>query len=290
MKAWLIIIIATLLMGCGSTPYRDDYTTHINTIHYDDIDIENLNFVVAGSPKVDLRGYYSSDDSVTTPTMLYAGDAGLIGLIAQVGIHSSIVQSQRDDRLSQLQSDANDEIKALRQLTTDVSLESALTTFDQALVEKENSITVVTKPIFFSTKDMSQIILNNVVWIPTPGKPKKIRYRNLVKVYAKPNNRLISAVEAKDTAEIQAILLELYETSLHIIKKDIQGQYRTSKINNQTFVISDNNQNKVIRGKLVDSKCQYNIVKDLHSWFIAIPKPLDEAASNPVISDETCNS
>ncbi len=100
---FLSIAVVLVFAGCSSTPYRDDYAKHINILTDKYFDKTDFKFSFVENSKVDLHGIYSQDDTVAPSSILYQGGAGFIGLLVQIGAHSSIVQSQRNEKLAEQQ-------------------------------------------------------------------------------------------------------------------------------------------------------------------------------------------
>ncbi len=94
-NALLIISSAFFISGCAKTPYQDDYTQHVNKLS--ETHLSNVDYRFEDSSKVDLRGIYVEDNDVQSAQLLYVGGAGIAGLVAQIGAHSSIVNSQRNE-------------------------------------------------------------------------------------------------------------------------------------------------------------------------------------------------
>ena len=280
---FLFIFISLGLIGCGSTPYRDDYTKYVNLIPENYFDDSSFKFSFVTSQNVDLRGLYSQNDVVDSTPILYQGGPGLAGLAAvliQVGGHSSLVQHQRNEKLSREQEKANEPILPLINLTKELPLIDLLGKHRSQLVSTENDISepINIKPIFFSNSDMTKLSLKSVVWLPfkdnNKGRKKKFKYKNLIQVYSqKLNKSQQEKLVNGDKEFISEVLSSLLTTAIHITKNELTGQYSKVKSPNQTFFIEDGSDKKVIRGSVVAETCGYQIIQDIHSWFIAYPKP-----------------
>jgi len=284
---FLFIIFALGLVGCGSTPYRDDYAKHVNLIADNYYDDANFKFSFSENPNADLRGLYSQNDTVDATPILYQGGAGLAGLLVQIGTHSSIVQSQRNEKRAKEQEQANKPILPLINLTKEVPLIDLIGENSFQLVSLENAVsdTVKIKPIFFSNSDMTELSLKSIVWLPSQDKSKrrkqKFKYKNMIQVYSQ---RLNESQHKKlvngDKGFLSEVLSSLLTTALYITKNELTGQYSKVKGPVQTFFIKDGSGEKVIRGSIVAEKCGYQIIQDIHSWFIAYPKPEVTAGIN----------
>lgn len=270
---YLVMIIA--LAGCGSTPYRDDYTKHVNLVGNQFDELTSVTFAFYGGDNIDLRGHYKDDDEVEQSAILYQGGAGLVGLLVQIGAHASLVDSNRNDKLALAQQEANTQIQALIDQVQDLSLSILVNDNNENLVSEDvlSSETLRLRPIFFSSPDMSQLMLKLVAWIPHPkgGKNKAI-YQNMVEVYADKldeEKRQKLLVNQDDTLALS--LAALLNKAVYIALNDVIGVYRKSDKRHKSFFIEQGDKKKVIRGSIVEETCDYQVVQDLHSWFIAIP-------------------
>lgn len=298
MKKFSLVMILLLLMGCGSTPYRDDYAKHVNLISNNYYNDESFQFAFSQTSNIDLRGLYQQDNTLGSSNMVYQGGAGIAGMLVQIGTHSAIVNSQRNSRLAQQQQAANLPISPLIELTKNLNLNDLIGPYDskQREIGELDTDTLQIKPIFFSNSHMSRLSLKSVIWLPKKGKKKqskkkrkKHKYQNMIQVYG---NKLNMADRKKltnnDTTFLSKQLSVLLQTTLYIAQNELTGKYSEKPLKAQTFIIEDGTAKKVIRGSLVAEKCGYQIIKDIRSWYIATPKPL-ESENNTNVQAESCN-
>jgi hypothetical protein len=273
------MLVTCSLLGCGSTPYTDDYAKHINVVpknHYND---DNFRFSFTSNTSVDLRGIYVSDDTANASPMVYFGGAGIVGMLAQIGTHSSIVNSQRNERLAFQQQEANTPILPLIDLANELPLNQLVGQYHSELVNDTplDSDILTVKPIFFSNKEMTRLSLKSIVSLPITKtkktrKKQKFKYQNMIQVYApKIEKTQSNDLLSKETDILSKTLASLLQTALHIAKSDLTGKFNTKHSEVKTFIIEEANKKKVIRGTLIAEQCGYQIIKDLHSWFIATP-------------------
>jgi len=280
MMKYLLIIFSLILVGCGSTPYRDDYAKHVNLITKNHSNKANFTFSFAESSTVDLRGQYSRNDTANASPILYQGAAGLAVMLIQIGAHSSLVNSQRNEKLAVEQEQANQSLSPLINLTKNITLIDLIKEHNvhSQDLESTDAIVVQMKPIFFSNKDMTKLSLKSIVWIPIENKHKKrkqkYKYKNMIHIYG---NELNESQRQKlidgDATFLSLQLSNLINTAINITKNDLTGGY-SQKINrDKTFFIDDGSGKKVIRGSIVAKQCGYQVIQDLHSWFVAFPLP-----------------
>lgn len=295
MKILLLGLFALFLTGCNSTPKRDDYAKYVNNVNTAGIEANDITFTLVGAKTVDMRGMHKRDDTASQSPILYQGGAGVIGLVAQIGIHASMIQSQRNEQLSQKQKEANALVAPIIDIASAYSLDSLTDEFTVSPTDKNANQTLAlkVKPIFYSSSDMDQIQLKLVTWLPkksgkrTAKKKNQYRYRNLVQIYSQVFNeeekrRLLD----KDDEFLKSTLATLLNTSLDVVQKDFVGQYAKKKASSQTFLLEENSATKVVRGSIVETTCDFNVIKDLRSWLIVIPADEDSA----VIPETSCES
>ncbi|WP_182288506.1 hypothetical protein [Vibrio spartinae] len=278
MRFFLMIFMITLV-GCGSTPYQDDYTKHVNLIADGYINDTNFRFTFEDLSRVDLRGLYSLNDTIKSPNMLYQGDAGLVGVIAQISARIAMVHSQRDDKLAKEQEKANEQIQPLRKIADELSLTDMVGDYHAYLVNAEEADrkTINIKPIFFSNSDMTNVSIKSIVWLSSSDRHKSrrygIKYRNLIQVYS----QTFTESQTKNLIDgngefLSQVLSSLLRMTLYVVKNELMGKYSEIKNPDQNFLIKDNSGVKVVRGSAVDNRCGYRIIQDIHSWFIAYPE------------------
>ncbi|MGI1669272.1 MAG: hypothetical protein K6L74_02975 [Neptuniibacter sp.] len=272
MRVLITSLIFISLVGCVSAPYRDDYTAHIDNIseYYDE---ETINFVLVGEESPDIRGIYANDDTTVSSPVLYQGVGGLAGLIAQIGTHASIINSQRNSKLAEAQALADAEIEPLINAAKEIKLSGLMDTEISGSDENISAPTVVKiKPIFFASSSMDKISLNMIVWIDKKGSSEgdKPKYQNLIQVFSKRLSTEQSEILAKGDKQLfTEIMASLLNTSLQIAKADLTGKYANVSTPEKTHLVEKHYGEKVVRGSVVDQTCEYTVIRDIHSWFIA---------------------
>ncbi|MBV7263621.1 hypothetical protein KCG43_16570 [Photobacterium sp. WH24] len=277
MRFWKFLLMSASLslVGCGSTPYQDDYARHINNLPNGTISDSVFQFSFEDATLVDMRGSYLPDDSVDPTQIMYHGGAGVIGLLAQVGTYSTLIQSQRTEKLVQEQEKANEKILPLIEVTKDIPLANLVGEYDShhSQAETQNAQTIRVKPIFFSNREMNNLSLKSIVWLPNEGHTD-VRYKNLIQVYGPHlDESQRESVLNGDQAQLVDVLSSMLKGTIYIIKNELTGKYTSAKTNQETFLIKNETGVKAIRGTVVEEKCGYQIIKDIRSWYIAYPKP-----------------
>jgi hypothetical protein len=271
--------MSLIMVGCGSTPYQDDYTKHVNLLDNNYLTNENYKFSFADDDlSVDLRGLYSQNNTVVSTPIMYYGDAGIAGALVQLTTHSVIIQSQRDAKLASQQIEANQVIQPLINLSRDISLNDLIdehrtnfVAFNQLATD-----TVVIKPIFFSLTDMSELSIKAIVWMPMPKdeqkRRQKFKYRNMIQVYSpKLTESQYQQILEGDKNLLTDILASLLKKTLDITEAALTGQYNNDNKKTQTFLINTESNNQVLRGSIAAEQCDYQVIQDIHYWFVAYP-------------------
>ncbi|MDO6705606.1 hypothetical protein [Photobacterium sp. 1_MG-2023] len=272
---FLMTLALLFLVGCGSTPYQDDYARYVNEIPGGEISEANFQFSFEGATLVDMRGIYQPDDSVGESQMMYHGGAGLVGMLAQVGTHSAIIQSQRAEKLLLEQEKANQQILPLIKVTQNIPLENLLGEYGAQYAQSETDAfqSIKVKPIFFSNHEMNTLSLKSIVWM-TDEQQNEIRYKNLIQVYGpRLNQSQRNELLDGDQVQIQYVLSNMLKGTIYIIRNELTGKYTSADLKQETFLIKNETGVKAIRGTLVDEKCGYQIIRDIRSWYIAYPNP-----------------
>lgn len=279
MRIYLVTCLLTLvLLGCGSTPYKDDFTTQVNQIDSSAIGdtIYALSPVEAETP--DLRGIYSNDTSVGGVNMMYAGDAGLLGVLVQVGVHSAMSQSAQSSKLAKQQSEANKKIQSLLDLNASLSINALLESTDSpfALTSDENASMVNIKPIFFSNDGMNSLSLKMVAWIPKSDSRKTKKdflYNNMIHVHGV-KKELVESTTIDTEGKLKYEIGKLLSLGLDALHRDLTNTFSdTNIIPVKSYFVTSRDGKKVIRGRKVFDSCDSEVIKNLRNWLIVLPKP-----------------
>lgn len=282
-----LIAFVTLLsmVGCsGTSPYRDDYARHVNHGNTAPFSTESFRVVLAEGEQVDLRASYDNDNTVGDSSVLYQGGpgaAGLIAMVAQIGVHSSLVSSQREEKLAAMQDAANQQILPLLDIVSTMTVAELIPEGQSGwLATTDSAAPLHIKPIFFSAQDMSEFGLKMVIWIPDPKGTKKRpdKYKNLLQVFGDPIDEATLAQLKNGNKQVLVQQLKgLLSVALDMAHKATTGQYPQSTNTMQTYKLEKNGKFKVFRAAEVASTCQYTVVRDLRKWLIAMPKSQPES-------------
>lgn len=288
---FLILTVIFVIVGCNSTPNRDDYAKHVNTIGKAFHGENKFTFSFVESDNIDLRGLHNRDDSTGASHILYLGGAGLVGMFAQIGTHAALINSSRNTKLAEEQERANNQVQPLIKLIEGLSIHSLLNESQVMFVQADeiNQDTLFIKPIFFANEKMDQLFLKLIVWLPDEsGRTKRLRYQNMIEVFSStltPEEQIL--LLDNDNDDIRHIMASQLNTAIHVLRSDLTGQYSQLNKPQRTFTILKSSKTKVVRGSIVDNKCGYQVVQDLHSWYIAFPAE-SEQTSNIVNSLDRC--
>jgi len=272
---YIAAFLSFFIIGCGSTPYRDDYTQHVNNLGAKYLKENEFRFSLPATDNVDLRGMYNADDTTDNTPILYQGGAGIAGLLVQIGAHTSMINSQRSSLLSQQQEEANTRIEPLFKLSQKIALSKLLGSESAYLAKDKGDGNLEVTPVFFSNASMDELFLNAIVVLPfeKTRKIKKPRYRNLIKVYSQKLDPEQQQVLLEDNGELLSrILSKMLSTAIAVVRNDITGKYTGPAQSVETHILNTQDKRIVIRGVEVDKSCGYTIVRDIHSWFVVIPK------------------
>lgn len=265
-------VFLTALVGCGSTPKRDDFAVYVNNLGaFTQQDRLSVSFV---NPHfVDIRGIYDNDTSTNGTPILYDGSAGLIGVALQVGIHAGMTSSARSSQLAEQQKIANEKILPLTNKLGDMVV-SDLVVENKSLVtstENSNKNNIMLRPIFFANEEMNEISLKLVAWIPGK-KAANPNYQNLVHIHSGAFHKDLSKpFSDMEPDEIRQHMSNLLDSGINVIHKDISGSYHSTNAKAETFVVNQNNKRKVIRGELIEKNVGYKVVKNLRNWYVLLP-------------------
>jgi len=291
----ILALLVVFLSGCGNTPKQDDYVKYVNKLNLKEISRTGVKFRF-NSTNVELRGKHSNDSLIDASPILYQGGAGLAGLALQIGAHSSIVSSQRQEKLKQVQDQANEAVQPFIDVSNSLQMDDLLGEYaGQVTTEVDYAAnTFDVNAIFFSSQDMTTLSLKTIVWQKQKtskkkkSKKTKFSYNNLVQVFStKLTDDEKNKIVAGDKALLVNKMSSLLQRAMTIANNDLLGKYSLSKNPAETFFINDNNKKKVLRGKVVEEFCNYKVIQNLHYWFIAFPTEPQAAEPNVI---QQCSS
>lgn len=274
-----IPVLATCV-AC-STPHNNSYTQHINTLNHSPFKESNFTYHFSGSQNVTLLGLYEGDNDANSGPVLYAGGAGIAGLVIQMGAHSAIINSNRRSKLEQEQQKANAAIAPLIEIAGRISLQD-LDTSRRYSEDTTGSQTLSIQPTFYANASMSHIVLKAIAHVPAQSMDSNTRYvyKNLIQVYSQElSDSTLQAILNGDEKRLSTILSPMLTTAVDLAKGDVTGQFTTSG-DQQTYLAEMGNTKKVFRGVLVKQSCQYQIVRDIHRWIVAIPETENACANS----------
>ena len=283
------------LTACNSTPYRDDFAQHVQLNPTNQLQLSDITIQFDDTKFVELRGLYNQDDAMSGTGIMYDGSAGLAGMLVQIGAHAAMINSGRDSKLSAQQEKANRNIQLLLDrtgqlpLTTIIDDKNVLVTAAQS---GDNTLRI--KPIFFSNAKMSRLSLKLVAWLPNTDKKANLkkspfRYQNMVHIYGPLPENDDSVLLDITAEELNEAYRHLFNSAIAIVKQDVSGQFSLSEAKTQSFILKQDFRNTVIRGKLAAENCNYQIVKNLRNWFIAIPKANLSGSETNIAGGDTEN-
>lgn len=267
------------LLGCGSTPKRDDYAESITGTYKINADAP-LQVQFFNNALCDFRVNYSSNNTVSPDHMMYDGSAGVAGLLAQIAVHAAIKKSAREAKLAENQEGANRYLRPINDVLKTISHKDLVPNdekFHFAIADTENTIArqpqndvLVSHPIFFFSEDLKSLTLKHVVKVQDKG-AKTPKYQNMIEVISKTD-----ATDAKaywlntDEQNLLQHIRGLYKDSLLIVHKELAGQL-ASDVKQKNHRITVNEKSRFERGSAVLQTCNQTVIRNLRGWLIAFP-------------------
>ncbi|WED29378.1 hypothetical protein L3V77_18285 [Vibrio sp. DW001] len=273
MKVLTLFLLLTML-GCSSSVEIEDYTKYVNNMDNGYIEASHFRFAFDGYAPIDLHGDYSRDDSVHIEPIMYSGEAGLVGVLAQIGAYKSVIDVQRDQKRLEAKKISDEAISPLVELVKHFSTEDLVGKYRSMMVDADvvrHQDILFIKPVFYSNKEMTRFFLISIVELKTKNTSQP-KYRNLIEVHS----HILSEADLVEikSGNIEVLvrnLSSLIQQTLYIAKRELSGQYTIINPKKETFIMDK----KVVRGAMIESRCKYNVIQDLHYWFISYPSNND---------------
>lgn len=271
-KLFYCIVVIAALTGCKSAQ-RDDYVTATSLNKNQVMLASDIRFSMGLESKIDLRGEYESDRSLSDPSVLYSADAGAAGLLVQILAHSAINSSRQESKLAEQQQLANVKISPLLQQIETLTFSNLITQRNDFITEDGSNLVKI-KPLFFAAPQMNKLSLKLIAWIDNPNasksKKQKLDYQNLFEVHS----RLFEPEEIVQLTSDQEYLLEqmreLLNTALSNVKKDLSGQF-DGQFTQKTIHVVEGERKSFVRAYVVEQSCKDVILKNLRKWVIQYP-------------------
>lgn len=273
-KFCLLLAIAVIIVGCKSTQ-RDDYSSYSSnqTVGAESPDIWLIELDY--NKQIDLRGIYNSNDTIEQNSILYGGQAGIIGMLVQVAAHSAINSSLQNDKLAEQQHSANrlllplqDTLSAINQQV--LEHESELYTFTNVDDETNETAKLISYPIFYLTQDATMLSIKHVVKLIKNGRRKPL-YENLIEVISSPilGDEPLDSLKAENGLMLKEVLINLYQESLNLAVKDYSGRFDGRVRKQKTHKFTHGKLRRVERGLTLEAGCTNRVIRNLRGWLVA---------------------
>lgn len=271
------------VVGCAA-PKKDDYIKHVQSAKAKQLLISPVRVYLAQG-QIDIRGEYDNNDAFEHSSVLYAGDAGMVGLLAQVAAHAALSNNAQNARLSTQQLQANKVLEPLSAVLSNLQSEQlfypAVELHWQQLPDTSGP-QIVSKPIFFLSQDARVLSLKHIVQVEpaggvVPGKKVNLLYSNLIEVMAAPvlEEQAIEYWYANDGAALTAAIKALYQQSLELALSDIKGELDQAA-QAETFKLDVLDKLRIERGNRITSACNQLVIRNLRGWILVAPAPTTE--------------
>ncbi len=281
MKFYLVLVITLLVSGCV-TKHTDDYVKYSrNSLGLKAKFYDSTIFTVKfqNNTIVDFRGEFNRKQMNANGAILYSGDAGAGGLVAQLFVHAVINNSAQNSHLNAQQVSANMVLEPIKNIL-DKFIQADLLDENSDFIDSRNNDTdfyIESMPIFFLSQDLRHIILKNKIKVTFLDNKKPI-YENLIEVISPPlaNKPSVEKIQDNGGAAFKEFAKDLFQHSLSLVVLDLKNKL-TSEIEKEKshkFYQGDNL--RVERGQVVYQFNDMVVIKNLRGWLIAYPKVLTE--------------
>jgi hypothetical protein len=287
-----IYLIVMILLGCAA-PQKDDYITYIKKAPPSSLLVTSFPVSLEGG-QLDVRGEYDSDDAFDHNAIMYSGDAGLVGMLAQVATHAAISNNAQNARLSEQQLQSNKVLEPLsdilKTMTTELLHFNAEDISWEAEFSGSDAPPLISKPIFFMSQDARVLSLKHIVSLKSTDKVSRTKkaqliYSNLIEVLAAPVD-----VEAPleywlsdDGQQFKIAIKSLYKQSLQLALSDIKGELQQQSTA-ETFKFQLQNKLRFERGNRLIVGCNQLVIRNLRGWILVLPAMEGENETSPPCS------
>ena len=267
-------ILLALLAACA--PQRSDvYIQHYTGGEVIPAVNDNVTVKLDFGKPIIVRGIAANNETANTTQILYSGDAGVVGFLAQIAAHSAVSSSMETGRLSEQQLKANKVLKPLHGIIgelTQQALVHASERYTFANIDQDIAgLVLESYPVFYVSSDLKSITLKHLVKIYK--NKDHVIYQNEIQVTSHtlkghgPDNGLNLA----DGTLFESVLRKLYKSSLRLAMSDASGDYKAQNSKRKTYKYHQGGQLKVERGFEVARDQDLIIIRNLRGWLLEFP-------------------
>jgi len=270
----LILLIPILLLCACATNKVDEYSQYLAVQQEETLFEKQFLVELEAGKSLDFRGVYDSRNAVDHGSVLYAGDAGVGGLLAQVLVHAAISKNAQNAKLSQQQLEANAVLAPMQPMLEGINQTILIHDSEGYHFSSNNSADIVleSQPIFFISQNMRSISLKHKVKAHQLDTSKTL-YENSIEVLSSDLDaeEPYELLGSDDGARLKEIAKNLYEYSLSLAVADIKGEYQSGDSKQKSFRVYQGDKLRVERGASVDQGQDKSVIRNLRGWLVAFP-------------------
>lgn len=226
--------------------------------------------------KVDFRGQVNFDKAGQEPgTMLYPAP-GLLGFIVALVTHAAVVNGQRKEQLSEMQTDADRILVPFRKTLDSFNYgelaERAGVPLLAPNARPQSGWRISSTPVFYMTQDQTALIIDNTVSVFQGGSEQPV-YSNTVRVVSR-------AVEVENEAvfwqkdgglRLREASAALFRASVEIVRKHALAPAAAAAGAQRTFHYLEGQTDALERAEPISEHCGRALIRNLRGWLMSVP-------------------
>lgn len=282
-----------------------------------------VKFEIDTNSHVKFVGMQASNSATGRPgAVLYSGDAGIAGLLAQIMVHAAIENSVQNSAEAKAQQQADEVLEPYQTMIDSISgsliVQSCLDLCNEetkGFISFPNAdegpsatpeMTLESHPLFLLTQDRRNIVLRNILILRSvkatslrtsrrssksnpPAQKPNVIYQNVIEIVSNSCER-----DTSDTCWLEAPTIgnlsgSLFSISMDLGVKDILRRYSNSEETDRTFKYKFGGASSYERGKLLSAESGRLTLRTLRGWIKSVPLE-QKNTENPTTSMTSANS
>ena len=276
MRASLLVLFFTLLLGCSTTKApHTQYMTSFSEISPD----AEFQLSISGEDQVPFRGLVNYDSVQGGQYAgLYPGGSGAI-FAAAILVHSVAAESSKNTQKNELQAKADRVLEPYKPIISTIKSIHLLSSIEDLTLSStedfgSSAFYLESSPLFLMSSDENTILLKNVITVYSGSSEnhRELIYRNLVEVYSPfiKTNTPQSHWLSNDGSHLKMTSKSLYAESIRLALADIKNILLKDEPE-KTFSYFQSEEKKYERGRLVNEQEGRIAIRTLRGWIKSFP-------------------
>lgn len=282
---FVILLLTITLFGCTSPPSKN-ITEKKSSKSILNADVQ-IYFIADWSSNLNFVGHLDKSVSDASGNILYSGDAGAAGLVAQLLAHAVVSSSVQKSRSTAQQNDANKvlqnywgvidqmDLNLLYEFTRESKVQKSfnLNKIEHASEATPESLIVKLYPKYFFAEDQRSIMLDmklEAFQVLSPKQPVYQRSIKSISVSIESDNPQIMWLSGSPSY-FETMTKELFAEGLDTLLNDMLYPSSNESMKQKTFKYNFGLRTRYERASLINESCSRTYLRNLKNDLMIIP-------------------